>query len=246
MNDFTNDQQNQNNNYNAGMDNFTAKVLIPFGLVIIGAIGLWASTNKLPVWASWTMAIYLVIVLVKILINPAKNFSSKAINHFSRMRFAMKMRPELRRLSSELNQLLDSQRTSTIPYIISQLFSKLSSEIHTLNCLDRNRQQFQILQSWALSLTDRNRSYNRTEFLQDAAQLSNAVVWYIWACVWLQQVINNKGLVDQLTKDVVSDWNVAVQRISDFTSRVERFMRMINEKYNSNLCITYFQDVKQV
>ncbi len=242
MNDFTNGQQNQNSNSKNGIDDFTTKVLIPLGSIIIGVIGVLISTNKLPAFALWIMGVYLVIVLVRILISPIKNFSSKAIINFSRMRFAKKKRAELHSLSSELNELLNPQRTTTIPYFINNQFSKLSSDLNTLSCLDRNRQQFQILHSWSFSLTELLRNSKKNNLMQNASQLSNLVTWFIWACVWLRQAVNNP--VIKIDDDIASDWNSAVQRISDFSSRLERLMKSVNEKYGTNVCTDNFQEVK--
>lgn len=244
MNTSTNYQQNQNSSPKVGTDNFTTEVLIPLGSVIIGVIGLLASANRLPAWASWTMVIYLVLIILKILARPIKNFTSKTINQFNHRRFVKKMQPKLLKLSSEFNELLDSQRTNTIPSFISQLFSKLSQEVNMLSCLGRNRQQFTILQSWAFSLERNLRRNNKTEFIHDAAQFSDVVTWFIWACVWVRETLDNKEVDIHTNKDIISDWNAATRRISDFTSRVERLMKSANEKFNTSSCATYFQDVK--
>ncbi len=242
MNDFTNYDRLQNSNSKSGVEDFTTKVLIPLGAILIAAISVVFSTNKLPSIVLWTMILYLAIVLVKILVSPTKTFTSKVITKSNRILFSKKMHPELLQFSSELNQLLASDRENTIPYFINNQFSKLSSDINTLSCLDRNRQQFQILQSWSFFLTDLLRNSEKKNLMLNAVQLSNLVTWFIWACVWLHQVVNNTGV--QTNKDIVSDWNTAVRKISDFSSRVERLMKSINEKYNEKLCTDYFQEVK--
>lgn len=200
MDNFTNYLQNQDSSSKAGIDNFTAKVLIPFGSILIGVIGLLASTNKLPVWASWAMAIYLVIIIGKIFARPTKKFILKTVSQYNQMRFAKRMRPNLLKLSHELNELLDFERTNTIPYFTSQIFSRLSQEVNVLSCLGMSRQQFTILQSWAFSLKCNFRRDNKAEFIHNAAQLSDVVTWFIWACVWLRQAVDNLGVDGLRTK----------------------------------------------
>ena len=81
-------------------------------------------------------------------------------------------------------------------------------------------------------------------FLRDANQFSKLVNWYSWACLWVQQFLNSNEVEEKVTKEIVSDWNVAVHKLTDFTSRVQRIMKSVNSKYNTGSCTTSFQDVK--
>jgi len=190
--------------------------------------------------------IYLVFSLLIILVLLAKNIIPNTINWFSRRMFANQKRSELQELSLEFNELLGSDRLSTIPYFISQLFSKLSNEVNLLSCLERNRQQFTILQSWAWSLSDNLKYDNNTLFLRDANQFSKVVSSFTWACEWVRQVLVKTEVREKIPKALVEDWNTNINKISDYTSRVERMMKSINNKYNTSICTTTFQDVKQL
>lgn len=244
MDDFINYKKYQTGNSKERTHDVISKFLFPFGSLLIGIIGLWTSAAILPVWTYWMMALYLAIVLVIILTPPTKNFIANSINFLSRKKFAKNSRTELQRLSVELNELLGSDRTNTIPYFLSHQSSKLSYEANLLNCLERSRQQFTILQSWAWSVSDNFKYDNNKLFLRDTNQFSKIVHWFSWACLWVQQVLSNNGVQDKAPKDVLSDWNLAAQRISDFTARVTRIMKSVNNKYNTNLCTEYFEDVK--
>ncbi len=245
MNDFNYFQQNQSSNLKSGTDKTNTKILISFGLFLVGIIGLLASIDKLPTWAIWIIVIYLVIILIKISVNPVKNYVIKIINRNSNNRFAKRMQSEILAFTIELNELIDSQRITTIPYFITHLSSKLPNDVHTLNCLHRNGQQFTILQSWASSLVD-NFKFNNKGFLRNAAQLSNIISWVSWACVWAREVLNNTEVQEYLPKDVILDWNNAAKKISDFISRAERMMKSINRQYKTSICTISFQDVKSL
>lgn len=244
MTDFTDYQGYKSSTSKVEVDHFTTKVLIPLGSVLIATIGLLSAETVLPTWAYWIMMIYLGIVLVKILVGPIKKFISNIINRYNKMHFAKQMKLELLSLSRELNELLESQRINSVPYFITHLLSKLSQEVQKSNCLHRNSEQFTILQSWAWCLSDNLKFDNHKLFLRNANQFSRVVSWFTWACEWVRQVLDKTEVREKIPKDVLSDWNLAVQRISDFTSRVERMMKSINNNYKTSICITSFQDVK--
>jgi hypothetical protein len=244
MDDFNDSKGYQSSSSQGRITNIATKVLMPLGLFLITLISFLTSATEVPAWAYWIMAIYLVVSFLIILTLLAKNIIPKTINWFSRRSFAKKKRPELQELSNELYELLDSQRLKTIPYFLNQLSSKLSNEINILSCLEKNRQQFEILQSWNSSLVENLKHNSQTAFLRDAIQFSLAVNSFSWACERVRQVLFNTGIHEKVHKDVISEWNVSVQRILDFTSRVQRIMKSINQKYSTSQCRDYFQDVK--
>ena len=244
MDEFKDYQVFQSNTSKGRTQHFTTKDLLHLGSLLIGIIGLLTSSTGLPVWAYWLMAIYLVIALIIISVLPAKNFISNRIKQLSQGRFAKNKRTELQELSNELNELLEDQRDTTIPYFLSHKSSTISTEVNLLKCLERSRQQFAILQSWAWALSDNLNNDNPKLFLRDAIQFSRVVSWFTWACVWIQQVLNITEVREKIPKEVVSDWNLSVQRISDFTSRVTRTLKSINNKYNTGNITISFQDVK--
>ena len=229
-----------------GIINIITKVLLPLGFFLITVISFWTSATAVPTWAYWTIVIYLAVSLLIILVLLAKNIIPNTIIWFSRRKFAMNKRSELQEHSNELNELLGFDRSNTNPYFISHLSSKLSNEVNVLNMLNKDVEQFKILQSWAWSLSDNLKSDNHKFFLRDATQFSRLVSWLCWACLWARQFIYNSGVHEKVNKDAVSEWNVAAQKISDFTARVERIMKSINNNYKTGVCLTSFQDVKQL
>jgi hypothetical protein len=76
--------------------------------------------------------------------------------------------------------------------------------------------------------------------------MSKLIGWFTWSCVWLRESINNAGVINQLNKDTISEWNTSVINISEFSTRVMHLMKKVNKEYNTSLCNIYFQDIKQL
>lgn len=244
MDHYKDNHEYKNNMGQDRITNIASKVLMPLGLFLIAIISFLTSATEVPAWAYWVMVIYLVTAFVIILILLTKSIIPNIVNWFSQRKFAKKKRLELQELSNGLNKLLESDRTTTIPYFLSHLSSKLSAEVNLLNCLHRNNQQFTILQSWALTLSDNIIYNNHKLFLRDVDQFSKLVNRFTWSCLWVQQFLNSNDVREKLTKEIVLDWNTAAQKVSELTSRVQRIMESINKKYNTNRCIEHFEDVK--
>ena len=244
MDDFTDYQEYQSNTSKEKVYHFTIKDLIHLGSLLIGIIGLLTSATVLPVWAYWVMAVYLAIVLVIIFALPTKNLISSIINWFNRSRFAKNKRQELQELSNELNELLGSDTLNTIPNFIKYLSSKIANEVNLLAMLNKDIDQFKVLESWAWSVSDNLKHHEHKLFLRDANQFSRVVFWFSWACEWVRQVLDKTEIRDKIPKVLVQDWNTDINKISDYTSRVKRLMNSINKQYNTSICVTSFQDVK--
>lgn len=241
-------EQKQNDSSRRGADYLVKDILIPFGSALIAAVVVLSTTQNLPFWATLAMVVYLVFVFVLVLASPISKVFRRFSTWNSRRIFAQKMRSELLGLIGELNGLLDQQKTNTLPYVVFQLTQKLSANVRLLTRLDRNLREFQILQSWADSLFTPFLLDRRGNLWSSFSDLSIAVVEFTWACSVLRQdVINVKDVEENtsaLQRDLKPDWDAAIHNIVDFTSRLERFMKKVNERSGTNLCKTSFQEVK--
>ena len=191
MNDFNSYQEDAKNKTNSEHDYFTTKILIPFGSIIIAAIGILASTNKIPFWAFLAMAIYILLLMMIILFRPIKNITMNFKGKLDKKRFIKHMNPELKGLSKELNKLLDFDRTNTIPYFVKEFSSKIADIPEMQICLEKNRQQFMILQSWSHSISKCIDDIKSENFVQNASQMSDMIGWFTWASEWFRQGIQN-------------------------------------------------------
>jgi hypothetical protein len=196
------------------------------------------------------MATYLGVLLVKILSGPVKKTETRLMTWSGRKRFAHNKSPKLLELVTEINNLLDQQRTDTFPYVLTVLTGKLSDSVKQLVRFDSNVRDFQLLQAWAGSLRDRCAPNRKANFWDSATDLSRLALQFSWVCTWLRNdVILTKGVEENTAKqlpELKPDWDAAIQKISDFTFRVERFAKLVNRRYGTTICSASFQPVKPI
>lgn len=225
-------------------DSFVSRILIPLGSVVIAAVVLLSTKNKLPSWASIIVVAYLAFVIVWIVARPTNNAIQKVVNVTTRRRFVKGMRPELHEILEQLDEMLEQQRMNTIPFVVADLSSKLSRVVKEPILIGAYQEQFYILQSWASSLTRSMSNYRATDFRRDSSELSQLVFRFTCACTSARNIIDNAGYVDKVPHDVRADWNAAVNRMSNFINRVEHFTKAVNAKYSTRICADSFQEVK--
>lgn len=230
------------------IEDFTTKVLIPLGSILVGAFGLWASTSKLPTLASWLMGIYLVTVLVIILSRPVKVVSSNVFTGYNRRQFAKKRLPDLRELVTELIGLLEDKKVNSLPLIIAGFSSKLYDENPRRIGLDCYLSEMNILSCWAIQVGKRINEELAKGFTSDAEDFTTIVFQFSMLGMRLRQAIINgqkRGEAESREPyDLKPDWDSAAHRISEFMTRVEKFATFVNEKFGRRVCPNSFQEVK--
>jgi hypothetical protein len=239
------DPEDLNKYSKSSTENFTTKYLIPFGSILVGVMGLLASGNTFPIWVYIVISLYLVIILLISLFKPVKKLFSKSIKNFTLKKFSTAKRKKLQELAEELKDLFDEQKTTTIPYIITHNYKVFQDELNTLNCVANSREQFLILQSWTLSSCDNLKNNSHSVFLRDAAEFSNIINWFSRTYNQIRTNLNNEFKGKDLG-DIIIEWNNASLQILDFTNRSARIMKAINQIYDSSICCTHFQEIKQL
>ncbi len=222
--------------------------LIEFGLLLVAVVTLLSANFKLPPSLTLIVEGYLVIVTLTILASPAKTIFSKLMSWIGTRRSAKKMRPELLELVAELTQLVDQQRADTLPFVVAGFSSRLSDDGRSVLRLDRNLDHIGTLHAWAHSLFGRFVMNKKTNFWENAADLTHLVLQLSWAYVRMRDIVNLTPNYDglEVLNKLKPDWDEAVRKISDYTSRVERFAKSVNSKYGTTICTTSFQQVKTI
>lgn len=248
MNDLTPYSSGDGKPPKSGVDEFTGGVLIPLASLVIAAVIFFSTSSNRPVWATVAVAVCIAFVVIWVMVKPIKNLVSKAFNHYGKWAFARKTSLQLREFVAELNNLLSRDRANTFPYLIPNLASKLSDKVRILVRLDRNAREFDVIQAWSLALRDRCVTSRTAGFWANAADFTSVVNKFSWACTHLREdVLLSKNVEEDTAKPLTElkpDWDAATAKILEFTSRVERFAKVVNDKHGTRLCPDAFQEVK--
>jgi hypothetical protein len=248
MNDLIPDYFNDNKPPKSGPEEFASKILIPLASLVFAVVTFVSTGGNRPPWATTVVIVFLAFVIAWILIKPIRSLGSRVVDWSGRRRFAKEMIPQLRELVHELNDLLSRDKVNTFSHLIPNLTSRLSENVKLIVRPDRNLREFQMLQSWADSLSTPFLLSKKADFWASAADLSVAVAQFAWACTYLRQDVNFIRSLEESTAGLLPelkpDWDAAIQKTSDFTSRFERFMKSVNAERFTNLCTTSFQEVK--
>ncbi|NNN06128.1 MAG: hypothetical protein HKL90_09540 [Elusimicrobia bacterium] len=157
----------------SALSDWLTKVLIPFGSTLVGIVMYVAGRGGVPFWALVVVGGYLVVVMGALLFSPAKRVISRAMDKRRQCAMTKQQYPRVLQISSELQRLLESNRSDTIRSLLTEVGGWSDVE---------GRTAFDVahvisLEAWNRSIAARlNRG--TYEFIECAADLS-LIVFYL-------------------------------------------------------------------
>lgn len=219
------------------------QILIPLGSLLIGAVGLWASSDKLPNEALWVIITYLVIVICYSLALPFKKIASFIRAGLTARRLARVFYPDLKRTARDLHSLLDGQHTNTILYILREMNSweEFRENQIPIDSVHWN-------QTWLESVQQRLEENRSSAFRSIAKDLGLIISQHHYFCVRSQErlasTLNKVSLQEHHSRYLKEQWQIAREQHMRQAKNWEDLAKKINEAAVEHVCLDYYEPIK--
>ncbi len=214
--------------------------LIPFGLVLFGALGLLG--GQLPKWAIVVGISYLVFVAGLSLYPPVARLIRFVVDKGRFQRVARAYFPSLSANIGRLRQLLGEGLTNTPLYVLREvsLWDELKGRPPLVDM-----EHLETLRSWLSSLEGRVGHHKHGDFAHICQELSHLIYQYNRFCCQrlqvLQQVAVAGAVPEQRLRQLKYQWNTHRESHVTFVKDWANLSSAINTISGRRLCIDYYE-----
>jgi hypothetical protein len=220
------------------------RFLLPLGAVLIAALTFLTQNVTLPKWAVGTAALYLVVVTVVTLYDPAVHTYRWLVAKNKLARLAGSTRPRIEETFVQLQRLLSSDNASTVLYVLKE-----TAQWDELRVLGPgplyDAEHLESLRGWLLSLESRVIGYDRREFASVCHELGALVGQYNRFCLLrhraLQDALTAGKLSEQHARYLKQQWNVHREGHAQFIRKWTEISATVNDRLGMRLCIDYYE-----
>ncbi len=220
------------------------RFLLPLGAVLIAALSFLTQNITLPAWAVRTAVVYLAVVIVVTLYDPAIQTYRCLVRRSQLSRLARFSRPRLEEAIVELKRLLSSDNASNVLYVVKETAQWDELRVSGPSPL-YDAEHLESLRGWLSSFESRIVSYGRCEFASLCHELGTLINQYNRFCLIrhraLQEALTTGKLTDTHARYLKQQWNVHREGHAQFIRKWTELSMTINDRSAMRLCIDYYE-----